>query len=149
MSAPATKNLFASYSHKDGPAVHGLVRLLRVTGAPIFLDIDSIPAGTKWRQIIEQAISRADAVVLFWSTHAAQSEQVQQEWRVAISFGKDIIPVCLEHTPLPPDLSEYQAVLLQDLLPRVRELVTPADALPLEQFVRRLLRAGVPKTHDE
>ena len=115
MSTDRARRLFASYSRKDARRVHGLVRLIRASGAPVFLDVDSIPAGTKWRAEIEQAIDTADAVVVFWSPEAATSAEVAREIEVALRLGKDIIPALLDDIPLPPTLTDYQGVLLADL----------------------------------
>jgi hypothetical protein len=115
MSADPVRRLFACYSRQDGRRVHELVRLIRVSGAPVFLDVDSIRAGTKWQTEIDLAIDASDAVVVFWSLTAAQSPEVAREVEVATRLGKDIVPVLLDDIPLSAELAEFQGVLLADL----------------------------------
>lgn len=95
--------------------MHELVRLVRVSGAPVFLDVDSIRTGSKWEEEIERAIHAAEALVVFWTFDAAKSEAVAKEIRIALSLGKDIVPVILEEVDLPSELAQYQGVVLTDL----------------------------------
>jgi len=131
------KRLFASYARGDARHVHLLVKLVRASGAPVFLDTDSIPPGTKWREALAAAISSASAVVVFWSARAAQSKEVEAEYEEGIRLDKTIIPVCLDEAPLPSALSPYQALDLQELFVP-HDPSYPASRL-LEQLVARLL----------
>jgi hypothetical protein len=137
MTEAHPKRLFASYARGDARHVHLLVKLVRASGAPVFLDTDSIPPGTKWREALAEAISNASAVVVFWSARAAKSREVEDEYEEGIRLAKTIIPVCLDDAPLPSALSPYQALGLQ-------ELFVPHDpsfdaTRLLKQLVSRLL----------
>lgn len=128
------KRLFVCYSRRDARAVAGLVALLRVTGAPVFRDEDSIAPGLHWRAAITEALSDADAVIVFWSAHAASSEEVRAEYDAAIAGGRTVIPVLLDHVPLCRTLEPYQGLDFSELF-----LPHEPDALRLHS--RRLARA--------
>jgi len=137
MTETQPRRLFVSYARADARKVHLLVRLVRATGAPVFLDTDSIPAGAKWREALAEALANAEAVVVFWSRSAAKSAEVAAEYSEGIRLAKTIIPVCLDDEPLSHQLGQYQALGLQ-------ELFVPHDSSfdgrkLLEQLVSRLL----------
>jgi hypothetical protein len=114
MNATA-KRLFVSYSRADSRSVHAVVKLLRATGAPIFLDLDSIPLGSQWRNSIRDAIAKSDAIMVFWSAAAADSVEVAAEYDAGMRLGKDIIPVVMDGTPLSVALAKYQSADLSEL----------------------------------
>ena len=106
--------VFFSYSHHDGPFVEAVAELIRATGTHVFRDKDNIPLGETWRPYIAQALMGADTTIVFWSGHSAESSEVQNEYRQAISLKKNVVPVMLDNTPLPADLAEYNGL---DLTP--------------------------------
>ena len=101
-------NIFVSYCHDDAPLVGPVVKLLRVNNSFVFQDVDHIRPGKKWRGEIAKAISDAQLVVVFWCNHASNSIEVSNEWKEAIKQEKDLLPLLLDKTPLPPELSEFQ-----------------------------------------
>ena len=112
--AMSPRRIFVSYARTDARKVHVLVRLLRTTGAPIFLDVDSIALGSKWRARISEAIGVSDAVLVFWSKAASESSEVRVEYEMAISLERDVIPVALDATSFPPALAQLNGLSLVD-----------------------------------
>jgi TIR domain len=110
------RRFFVSYSRQDEKTVSTVIEFMRITGAPVFRDRDGIRPGQKWRAVLDQSIADADAIVVFWSEAAKESEEVRNEWRLGIERGKDIIPVLLDQTPLDPSLSEYQFIDLGSIV---------------------------------
>jgi hypothetical protein len=107
--APAQSTyVFVSYSHADTSLVAPVVRLLRVNKSLVFQDIDSIQAGRRWRNAIAQSLAESHLVVVFWCSHASRSKEVAKEWKAAIEQEKDLLPLLLDATPLPPELGEFQ-----------------------------------------
>ena len=100
--------VFLSYSHADASLVAPVVKLLRVNKSLVFQDIDRIRPGKKWREEIADALAEAQLVVVFWCAHASRSDEVAREWKTAIEQRKDLLPLLLDATPLPAELSEYQ-----------------------------------------
>lgn len=92
-----------------------VVGLLRATKDLVFQDIDNIRPGRKWRRQIEEALHGANLIVLFWCYHSSRSMEVKKEYKVALSTGKDVLPVLLDATPLPEELNEFQRVDFRQL----------------------------------
>ena len=101
-------SVFVSYSHADASLVAPVVKLLRVNKSFVFQDIDRIQPGKKWRSEIAKALTEAQLVVVFWCGHASRSNEVSKEWKAAIEQEKDLLPLLLDATPLPPELGEFQ-----------------------------------------
>lgn len=125
------KQIFTSYSRREQRQAHEIVQLLRMAGAEVFRDEDSIEPGKKWRVEITNAIENADVVLVLWSRNAAESTEVKAEYELGMSLGKDIVPVLLEKAPLPDTLAEYQYLNVSELfMPRSPEgLKRSADEL--------------------
>jgi hypothetical protein len=115
MPAPGT-NVFVSYSHADERLVGPVVKLLRANRALVFLDADSIRAGKRWRGEIAQGLSEAAMVLVFWCTHSSLSEEVAKEWKAAIDQDKDLLPLLLDATPLPPELASFQWIDFREVV---------------------------------
>ena len=103
-----TRKLFIRYSRRNTRSVARLVNLMRVTGAAIFRDEDSIAPGQRWRAEISDALDRANTIIVFWSAEASASEEVRAEYRDAIAAGKTVVPILLDATPLTPPLQQFQ-----------------------------------------
>ena len=105
-----TQRVFVSYSHVDESLVVPLVSMMRAVGANVFVDVDSIPPGKRWRTVIEDSMDAASIVLVFWCLHAARSRECQREVSQALCAAKDIIPALLDPTPLDPRLAAYQYI---------------------------------------
>ena len=101
-------HVFVSYSHADASLVAPLVKLLRVNKSLVFQDIEGIQPGERWRSKIARGLAESHLVVVFWCDHANQSDEVSKEWKAAIEQEKDLLPLLLDSTPLPPELGEFQ-----------------------------------------
>jgi hypothetical protein len=108
--------IFVSYSHQDVGLVQPVVGLLRATEDLVFQDLDSIKPGRRWRREIEEALYAAQLFVLFWCYHSSQSAEVRKEYELALTIGKDVLPVLLDTTPLPEQLNEFQWVDFRHLV---------------------------------
>ena len=114
---------FVSYSREDARIVEPMVRMLRLSGTPIFRDQDSIAPGTKWRLKIATVLENCTTVIVFWCSHAYYSKEVELEWRQAIEFEKLVVPILLDSTRMPSDLAQYQAIDLRDALGKHEEKI--------------------------
>jgi hypothetical protein len=79
-------------------------------GLKTFLDQDSIKPGDRWRIAISKSLTKCSSVLVFWSASAAASREVKGEYEKAISLKKTVVPVRLDSTPLPEQLSQYHGV---------------------------------------
>ena len=104
------RSVFISYSHDDSDDVHRDANLLRAGGVKVFIDVLDIAYGDRWSEVLGDALRRCERVLVFWSAAAQVSGWVEREWRLALSLGKRIVPTLLDQTPLPAELSAFQAV---------------------------------------
>ena len=77
----------------------------------IFLDLDphtGIRPGERWRQALQQANSRCEAVICLLSKHWEASRECQTEFRYAENLGKTILCARLEPVPDTNVTSEWQ-----------------------------------------
>ena len=102
--------VFVSYSRKDSARVQQAVELLEAGGAEVFRDIDDIQFGDRWEDVIKAKLAEAERVLIFWSQHALRSEWVGREWSIALAMDKRLVPVLLDDTPMPPELSQFHAL---------------------------------------
>jgi hypothetical protein len=103
--------IFCSYSHADTTIVERVEAAYKALGIDYLRDVTTLRAGSHWGPELIGLIERADIFQLFWSTHAAESQYVTQEWAHALKLiaqqAKDehfIRPVRWEEPmPDPPD----------------------------------------------
>lgn len=90
--------LFISHSSKDNTAAIAFKQWLGTTGWPkedVYLDLDSIGAGERWKDFLNKANARCEAVVLLASPDAIASPECLAEVRKAEDAGKEIVVVLL------------------------------------------------------
>jgi hypothetical protein len=102
--------VFISYSRKDLHLIEPVVDLLRATRDMVFHDVDTIRPGKRWRAQLDEALVDTNLLVVFWCRHAAGSKYVREEYEAAMAKGKDVLPLLIDDTPLPPSLADFQCI---------------------------------------
>ncbi len=107
--------IFISYSRSDGSELaNELSNRLRAQEHQVFFDVQSIRAGTHWRQELSNRIKWADMVVVLVTPGSNDSDYVYDEISEAARRGKTIIPVRVQDTPLPVHLrGTWQAIVFE------------------------------------
>ncbi len=77
--------VFATYSHRDREAVHGIMRRVEEDGHQIELDERFLLAGMVIRTEIQKKVRDAEFVLVFLSPHAVLSNWVSQEMYEVLS----------------------------------------------------------------
>ena len=106
----ARRSIFISYAHEDRGDVKASAELLRAGGVQVFIDVRGIDYGERWQEVLRKALDNCERVLVFWSLAARTSKWVDREWRYALALGKRIVPTLLDATPLPAELSQFQAL---------------------------------------
>jgi hypothetical protein len=114
-------DIFASYSHKDTAIVEEFERYIRALGDRYLIDRETLRAGEVWDDRLRGMIRQADVFQLFWSRNAMQSTFVEQEWRYALSLGRE---------------SFIRPVFWEDPLPELPERGLPPEELKRLHFQR-------------
>jgi hypothetical protein len=83
----AYRNTFPSYSRKDEPLVRAFELVVEATGDRYLRDVRTLRAGEEWAPRLLELIDQADVFQLFWSQAAAESHQVEREWRYALTLA--------------------------------------------------------------
>jgi hypothetical protein len=116
-----SNGLFISYRRTDQPAFTGRLydRLKQAFPArPLFMDVDSIPAGSDFVAELEKSVRKSEAMVVVigpaWLTAsddegrpriAQDSDFVHREVAVALARDVRVIPVLVDDTPMVGDAS--------------------------------------------
>ena len=79
--------VFASYSRKNEPIVRACKATYRALGIQLFVDKDDLLSGQVWRDVIRRSIADHDLFQLFWSRAAADSDEVANEWVLALDVA--------------------------------------------------------------
>ncbi len=99
--------IFISYSHKDKPIVHELVRSLD-TEFVVWWDEDLI-TGQDYKSAIFSHLNEIDALVVVVSANSLSSKWVNKEIAAAKSANIPIIPIRIDTSPLPESLAHLHA----------------------------------------
>ncbi len=95
--------VFISYSHIDVEIVSPIVKLISTMRADlVFQDTLRITAGKPWEYQIIDALKQSDIIIIFWCEHSCNSEEIKKEYQFAIENKKDVLPLLLDRTRLPP-----------------------------------------------
>ena len=90
-------DIFISYRRSDRELVAHIVRKLEDRGASVWYDAE-IEGGADWREIIVDALSSSDMLVIFFSEACNQSRQLKKELAVADNMEKPVVPILIEDT---------------------------------------------------
>ncbi len=96
--------VFVSYSRKDSEKARGVCDLLNKLGIPYWIDINGVYSGANFKEVIVNAISSSEIVLFLSSENSNKSVNVAKEIGLADKYGKVIIPVRLDRSPLNPKM---------------------------------------------
>ena len=109
---------FVSYASKDRSEVIKRIQMLKMLGKRIIQDILSLDPGDRWQRKLYRLIDESDAVLLFWSSNARESEWVIKECRYTIDTKglESLIPVIIEGPPPVEPPAELAGLHMNDRL---------------------------------
>jgi hypothetical protein len=108
--------IFISYARRDAAEIADeLADQLRALEHEVFLDVQSIRAGSRWRSELSRRIKWSDLMVVLVTPGSNESDYVYQEVIEAEQGSKTIIPIRIGDTPLPVHLrGTWQAITFED-----------------------------------
>jgi formylglycine-generating enzyme required for sulfatase activity len=111
--------LFISHSSHDNIAAVAFKQWLGKNGWPpadVFLDVEDIGAGERWKDALRKANARCEAIILLASPEALSSPECLAELRKAEDYGKEIVVVLLRDVKLEDSrLGSYRERQIVDL----------------------------------
>ena len=132
-------DVFISYSSRDKPVADAICATLEQNGIRCWIAPRDILPGRDWTEAIIDAISECGVMVLLFSAHSNDSEQVKREVSTAVSEAKPLIPFRMEDVPLSKHMRYFIGTphWLDALSPPLEEHLEF-----LSRTVRSLLEAG-------
>lgn len=91
---------FISYSSKNQQMADSVRLLLIDNGISCWMAPYDIPAGSKYAEVINDALEKCSCLVLLLTNASQESQFVEREVERAITYNKTIIPVQLENVSL-------------------------------------------------
>jgi hypothetical protein len=139
-------NVFVSCSQRDRRQARTLIKGLEASGIVAFWDDADLAPGDTWYAQIEQAIRKADAVVLLVDSRHEPDAFQRAEWQAAVEAGweepdKRLIPLLLGDAEVPSFLTNRLAIRVrhpkQDLDGAVEQLahVLKNEQTPTDDFL--------------
>ena len=113
---------FLSYAREDRKFVEQLRADLIAAGLEVWVDVEDIPGGARWRERVTRGIEACKAFVFVISPDSVASAPCQEELSLAGSFNKLVVPVVRRTVSdeLPPELSEFEWIFIgEDVDPDV------------------------------
>jgi hypothetical protein len=105
-------DIFISYANEDQLRVEPLAKALENHGWSVWWD-RNIPPGGTFSQVIEEAITKANCVVVVWSEKSIKSDWVQNEAAEG-ARRRILVPVCIDKVQIPFEFRRIQAADLLD-----------------------------------
>jgi WD40 repeat protein len=102
-------DVFISYSSRDKPIADGVCANLEAAGVRCWIAPRDIQAGREWPTEISNAIPQCRAMVLIFSTHSNNSNDVSRELVLAASNKLFIIPFKIDDVAPKPGMNYYLA----------------------------------------
>jgi TIR domain len=122
---------FVSYSRADLIHVISLVPALRKAGIETWIDIENLKPGERWKEAIEAALARMDAMIFCMSPLSLESAWTSVELKCALERGVKVIPLMMqrvEHDLLPPSIRERH-ILDMEMWPADKAAMHSAKAI--------------------
>lgn len=146
-SAERASTVFVSYSRTDRPRAVPIIRIIEEAGFTIWWD-GLLEGGERFSQTTEDALDRAQAVVVLWSKNSVHSHWVHDE----ATRGRDrriLVPLSLDGSPPPLGFGQFQVIDLSKAKltvkdPAIQQMLRAIDALHGAQ-VRRPVHSAAPK----
>lgn len=89
-------DVFISYSSRDKPTADAVCAVLESKGIRCWIAPRDILPGSDWGESIIEAIQTSRVMVLVFSSHANESQQIKREVERAVNRGIPIIPLRIE-----------------------------------------------------
>lgn len=95
-TAAAEPYIFLSYAHEDQERAMVVADHVEAAGVRVWVDERSIPGGVNWDTAIVRGIRQSAAMLVLCSEEAMHSVHVQQELRLALQYGRPMLPLLIE-----------------------------------------------------
>lgn len=122
--------VFLSYDREDSGKARSIAEALEEAGHSVWWD-RHIRGGSQFTKEIEEALAKAEAVVVLWSVHSVDSAWVRDEAAAGRDTGR-LVPARIDRTQPPLGFRQYQTIDLSSWQRRassLRELIGAVDSV--------------------
>lgn len=113
----AGHKIFLSYSRRDDGSTQAMIErltdFLSSREVQCFRDLDAIAPGDDWQASIARKINECSVVLCIVSPAYLQSHWCRNEWAIALSRGRPVIPILVKDAQLEPPLSMLHSLDLR------------------------------------
>jgi CheY-like chemotaxis protein len=102
-----SRYVFISYASADRKRVFPIAERLEAAGVRVWIDRHEIAGGANYGPLIVQGIRDSAAVLVACSAASMQSRNVKQEIQLAWKYHRPYVPLLLEQTPFPDDVTYW------------------------------------------
>lgn len=102
--------VFISYTRSSNAFAEELKEELSRQNFVIWKDTARIQGGQDWRNAIDVAIGKSDALIVLITSETMKSHYVTYEWAYALGLNKKVIPVLFEEVSVHPRLDVLQHI---------------------------------------
>src|ERR1700716_1762382 len=99
-------DVFISYSTKDKPTADAVCAKLEANGVRCWIAPRDILPGEEWGSAIIDGLDNARLMIVVFSSHANESQQIRREVERAVNKGRNIITFRIENV-VPEKSLEY------------------------------------------
>ena len=137
--------VFLSYDRDDADHARQVAQALEKAGHSVWWDLH-VRGGAQFSKAIEEALGKADVVVVLWSANAVESAWVRDEASVGRDTGR-LVPVTIDGTQAPLGFRQFHtlnlsgpdgAQQLESLLDAVESTGTGDTAVPAKAAPKRV-----------
>lgn len=118
----SSRAYFICHKSSDAELASSIARALDAAGQSTWISSRDIPLGAHYPEEITRAIRNCDVVLLVGTGAALNSAQVENEITLADRFRRQVIPLLLDDSVLPPSL-EYLLAAAQYLITNPTDVV--------------------------
>jgi len=126
--------IYISHSHKDKELAAIIARGLRAIGNDIFIDSESLQAGSDWRSTLSDSLKQSDVFLVLLTENSINSNYVISEIGAARAYvnsasnEKLFIPIIFGRIDVPPIIQDIQAIFgeissPQEVISQIRRAV--------------------------
>jgi cellulose biosynthesis protein BcsQ len=105
-----------SYAAPQIDVARNISRHLKINGIATWLYTEDLLPGSTWRRDIENALNKADGMVLLLSEEATTSPEVEAEWNYMLQRKIPVIPILVSNTEIPYRLRSLQVIDIRNNL---------------------------------
>jgi hypothetical protein len=98
--------VFISYAHQDHDFAKSIVKALQTIGAHPLIDRHELKVGDNIRAVLNDMLDKSDFILFVVSPNSAKSDWGKNEIEQAMKKGKRILPVVLDRSSIPSQLSD-------------------------------------------